>query len=205
MSIDEKAFDSATTEWFRIICKDKGTFTDGLRQFLEAYLAAKLSSDLQRNQDIFDMGVEHAKKAGQPVDRLAHAERVMDAMHHDLDNAVYSIWGCEAEHHRPATELDYQEYKRRWGVGRKGEIASFPERESVCRHPDDIDYIDGWPGNICAERHDVSKKWVLHYLTDEQAEKCKHALSDHPIADEWVRSSEWQGNPKAKTEGENHE
>lgn len=50
--------------------------------------------------------------------RLAHAERVMDALYHDLDNVVYSVWGCEAEHHRPATESDYQEYKRLWGLGR---------------------------------------------------------------------------------------
>lgn len=58
--------------------------------------------------------------ADQPVEkRLTHAERVMDALYHDLDNAVYSVWGCEAEHHRPTTESDYQEYKRLWGVGRK--------------------------------------------------------------------------------------
>lgn len=71
------------------------------------------------------------QEAIQPVEeRLIHAERVMDALYHDLDNAVYSIWGCEAEHHRPATEPDYQEYKRVWGIGRKGDIVRLRERES---------------------------------------------------------------------------
>lgn len=34
-----------------------------------------------------------------------------------------------------------------------------------------------FPDNIVAERHDISGKWVLQYLTDEQAERCHHALS----------------------------
>lgn len=59
-------------------------------------------------------------RAPQPLsERLAHAEKVMDSLYYDLDNAVYSIWGCEADNHRPATEPEYQEYKRVWGVGRK--------------------------------------------------------------------------------------
>lgn len=44
----------------------------------------------------------------------------------------------------------------------------------ICRHPVDID--TGWPNNICADRHEVTNKWVLHYLTDEQAQLCKKAL-----------------------------
>lgn len=36
--------------------------------------------------------------------------------------------------------------------------------------------IDGWPPNIVADRHEVTSKWVLWYLTDEQAELCKKAL-----------------------------
>jgi hypothetical protein len=36
--------------------------------------------------------------------------------------------------------------------------------------------IDGWPANIVADRHEVSGKWVLMYLTDEQAALCKKAL-----------------------------
>lgn len=33
-----------------------------------------------------------------------------------------------------------------------------------------------WPDNIVADRHEISRKWVLQYLTDEQAEKCLAAL-----------------------------
>lgn len=32
------------------------------------------------------------------------------------------------------------------------------------------------PDNIVAERHEISGKWCFMYLTDEQAEKCFHAL-----------------------------
>lgn len=39
----------------------------------------------------------------------------------------------------------------------------------------------GWPGNMLADRHDITGKWVLHYLTDEQAAKCLAALQ-HPQA-----------------------
>ncbi|MHC5536847.1 hypothetical protein ACYOEI_01075 [Singulisphaera rosea] len=35
---------------------------------------------------------------------------------------------------------------------------------------------DAWPANIVAERHEVSGKWVLWYLTDEQAAICQQAL-----------------------------
>lgn len=34
-----------------------------------------------------------------------------------------------------------------------------------------------WPENIVADRQEVSGKWVLHYLTDEQAEQCAAAMS----------------------------
>jgi hypothetical protein len=33
-----------------------------------------------------------------------------------------------------------------------------------------------WPENIVADRHEVTGKWVLWYLTDEQAGKCRAAL-----------------------------
>jgi len=37
-----------------------------------------------------------------------------------------------------------------------------------------------WPDNICADRHETTGKWVLHYLTDEQATLCNAALQSHP-------------------------
>jgi hypothetical protein len=37
--------------------------------------------------------------------------------------------------------------------------------------------VEGWPDNIAADRHEISGKWVLHYLTDDQAALCKAALS----------------------------
>jgi len=40
-----------------------------------------------------------------------------------------------------------------------------------------------WPENIAAERHEVSKKWVLHYLTDVQAMVCNQALNSRPTED----------------------
>jgi len=40
-----------------------------------------------------------------------------------------------------------------------------------------------WPENIVAERHEVSGKWVLQYLTDEQAKKCQKAL--------WLFEKRW--------------
>ncbi len=36
--------------------------------------------------------------------------------------------------------------------------------------------VDEYPGNIVADRHPVTGKWVLWYLTDEQARKCLSAL-----------------------------
>lgn len=45
---------------------------------------------------------------------------------------------------------------------------SVPERDKVKAHE--------WPANIVADRHEVSGKWVLSYLTDEQAKICKLAL-----------------------------
>lgn len=33
-----------------------------------------------------------------------------------------------------------------------------------------------WPDNIIADRHPVSGKWVLQYLTDKQAEICRRNL-----------------------------
>ena len=37
--------------------------------------------------------------------------------------------------------------------------------------------VEGWPENIVADRHEVSGKWVLWYLTDAQAEVAKAALA----------------------------
>ena len=37
-----------------------------------------------------------------------------------------------------------------------------------------------FPDNIVADRHEVSGKWVLHYLTDEQATQCAAAMSPAP-------------------------
>jgi hypothetical protein len=34
-----------------------------------------------------------------------------------------------------------------------------------------------WPANIVADRHEISGKWVLHYLTDEQAHACLRAMN----------------------------
>lgn len=39
-----------------------------------------------------------------------------------------------------------------------------------------VEAVAEWPNNIVADRHDTTGKWVLHYLTDEQAAKCKTAL-----------------------------
>jgi hypothetical protein len=44
---------------------------------------------------------------------------------------------------------------------------------------------EGLPENIVAERHDVSGKWVFHYLNDEQAEKVIAALK----AKEWLEDA----------------
>lgn len=41
-----------------------------------------------------------------------------------------------------------------------------------------------WPENIVADRHEVTKRWVLQYLTDEQAEQCFSALGCLPIGEE---------------------
>lgn len=35
-----------------------------------------------------------------------------------------------------------------------------------------------WPDNIVADRHEITGKWVLWYLTDEQAAKCKAVLTE---------------------------
>lgn len=35
-----------------------------------------------------------------------------------------------------------------------------------------------WPDNIVAHRHETTGKWVLYYLTDEQAEKCRRVLAE---------------------------
>jgi hypothetical protein len=34
-----------------------------------------------------------------------------------------------------------------------------------------------WPENIVADRHEISGKWVLHYLTDAQAQACLSAMN----------------------------
>lgn len=39
-----------------------------------------------------------------------------------------------------------------------------------------VEAVAEWPDNIVADRHDTTGKWVLHYLTDEQAAKCRAAL-----------------------------
>lgn len=44
------------------------------------------------------------------------------------------------------------------------------------QEPQRIDF----PENIAAERHEVSGKWTLHYLTDEQAVKCSAAMQAAP-------------------------
>jgi len=33
-----------------------------------------------------------------------------------------------------------------------------------------------WPDNIVADRHETTGKWVLWYLTDEQAVACNEAI-----------------------------
>lgn len=33
-----------------------------------------------------------------------------------------------------------------------------------------------WPDNVVADRHEKTGKWVLHYLTDEQAAQCSAAM-----------------------------
>lgn len=40
------------------------------------------------------------------------------------------------------------------------------------------DSLNQWPDNICADRHEATGKWVLHYLTDEQAKACHAAMGD---------------------------
>jgi hypothetical protein len=37
-----------------------------------------------------------------------------------------------------------------------------------------------WPENVVADRHEKSGKWVLWYLTDEQAAACNKALTEEP-------------------------
>lgn len=37
--------------------------------------------------------------------------------------------------------------------------------------------LNDWPENVVADRHEVSGKWVIWYLTDEQAAKCHAALT----------------------------
>jgi hypothetical protein len=34
------------------------------------------------------------------------------------------------------------------------------------------------PDNIVADRHEITGKWVFHYLTDDQAKICKRALTN---------------------------
>lgn len=34
-----------------------------------------------------------------------------------------------------------------------------------------------WPDNVVADRHEITNKWVLHYLTDEQTKLCNRALN----------------------------
>lgn len=56
---------------------------------------------------------------------------------------------------------------------------------SVCQQSQPVLAAEGdvmiadctWPDNICAERHDVTGKWVLHYLTDAQAVQCNKVLA----------------------------
>lgn len=98
-----------------------------------------------------------------------------------LDPTIKENWHYHDEYefwYMPylGTEQAQAEDGVRWRGFKPWEQAKILMRELVCRHPDDIDYVDGWPDNICADRHEVSKKWVLQYLTDEQAEKCKVAL-----------------------------
>ena len=40
-----------------------------------------------------------------------------------------------------------------------------------------------WPDNIAAERHERSGRWVLRYLTDEQAKKCHAAMTAAKVED----------------------
>lgn len=40
----------------------------------------------------------------------------------------------------------------------------------------DAGTLNEWPENIVADRHEVSGSWVIWYLTDEQAAKCRDAL-----------------------------
>lgn len=39
--------------------------------------------------------------------------------------------------------------------------------------------VEALPNNIVAERHEMTGKWVLWYLTDEQATKAMRVLAEH--------------------------
>ena len=36
--------------------------------------------------------------------------------------------------------------------------------------------MKNWPDNIVADRHEITGKWTLQYLTEAQAEKCRAVL-----------------------------
>lgn len=49
---------------------------------------------------------------------------------------------------------------------------------SVISKPSEKAMALNWPENIVADRHERSFKWVLHYLTDDQAAICANALQN---------------------------
>jgi hypothetical protein len=61
-------------------------------------------------------------------------------------------------------------YECGWNEGQADYPAPCPDHSE-----DKLEMV--WPDNICADRHEITGKWVLHYLTDEQADACKIALS----------------------------
>jgi hypothetical protein len=73
----------------------------------------------------------------------------------------------------------------RWGILVKFNHESGDEtmiiRGANTFHVTPESYRDNsWPDNIVADRHEITKKWVLYYLTDEQAKICHDALLQSP-------------------------
>lgn len=69
--------------------------------------------------------------------------------------------------HSPQAERYLREYQERHYP---------PSRTTPTPPAGQVEAVAEWPENIVADRHETTGKWVLHYLTDEQADKCKSAL-----------------------------
>lgn len=65
------------------------------------------------------------------------------------------------------------------GNRRKSKKPPPPRRKTMSEEDKQAGQPDSanWPKNIVAQRHEVTGKWVMWYLTDEQAAKCKVALA----------------------------